>query len=51
MDSYYFLIKNEKDINPSYDDNHKANAWCLINANINATHVAKIASIFDKVKK
>ena len=39
------------DINPSYDDNQKANAEALINANTNATHVAKITSIFDKVKK
>ena len=37
-------------IQVSYDDNHKANAGCLINANIDATHLAKIASIFDKVK-
>ena len=26
FDVYYFIIKNEKDINPSYGDNHKANA-------------------------
>ena len=51
FDSHYFIIKNEKDINPSYDDNHKPNDGCLINDNTNATYVAKIVSIFDKVKK
>jgi len=50
FDVYYFLIKNEKGINPSYDDNHKANIETLINANKNATHAAKITSIFNKVK-
>ena len=37
--------------NPSYYDNYKAYAEALINVNTNATHVAVIASIFDKVKK
>ncbi len=51
FDAYYFIIKNEKSINPSYDDNHKVNDEALINANTNATHVAKITSNFDKVKE
>ena len=51
FDVYYIIIKNEMDINPSYDNKHKANTKAFTNADPNATHTVTIISIFDKVKK
>ena len=51
FDVYYINIKKEKDINPSYDNKYKANTKAFINADLNATHMVIIISIFDKVKK
>ena len=39
------------DINPSYDNKHKANAKAFTNVEINTTHMVTIISIFDNVKK
>ena len=44
-------FKNKKDINPSYDNKHKANTNAYTNADPNASHIVTIISIFDKVKK
>ena len=46
---YYY--KNEKDINPSYGNKHKANNKAFTNTDTNVTHMVIIISIFDKVKK
>ena len=51
FDLYYIIIKNEKDINPSYANKHKANTKAFTNTYPNATHMVTIISIFDKVKK
>ena len=48
--SIILLLKNEKGINPSYNNNHKTNTQALLNADPNAAHMVKIVSIFDKVK-
>ena len=36
---YHIIIKNEKDIKPSYDNKHNANTKAFTNAEPNATHM------------
>ena len=45
------ILKDEKGINPGYDDDYKAKTQALIDSHPNATHVVNSISIFEKVKK